>query len=157
MSCGLPNGTLSTQDFDKFKTYIPKSSNEIYGTISSGNDSFHLILYGYIGDDIYPFLFSFDNQGKIIDSLDLIINRCGGADGHEIPHSYLAINTDLSIILTDTTKLIHFPGHWEKPSYQSDLVPDSLFVSTGDYIIDSLRITVNRYKINGDGNFVKSL
>jgi hypothetical protein len=154
LNCGLPNELKSSDDFEKYKSFIPKSAR-IFGTVDSGSKSYRLVIYGYIGDDIYPVLFSFDNKGQIIDSLNLILNPCGAADDKVIPHSFATIENDLTVKLTDTTRLIHFPGHWKKLDYEDESMPDSTFVSTGDYIVDSVRVSSEKFKVNDKGRFVK--
>jgi hypothetical protein len=58
-------------------------------------------------------------------------------------------------VLSDTTKLIHYPGHWKKIDFQDESMPDSTFVATGEYIIDSVRVSNEKFKINNEGRFVK--
>jgi hypothetical protein len=133
LSCGLPSGpgsnNIQTSDFETYKEFIPSGQNIIFGTIGQP-DKFKLIIYGRTGDDIYPTLFTYDNFGKRIDSLDLILNPCGAADESRIPHSFVSITKDLQIILTDTLKFIHYPDN------KSNYAMDSLKVSTVKYTID---------------------
>jgi hypothetical protein len=91
----------------------------------------------------------------MIDSLGLILNPCGAADDMVIPHSFVTIDNDLTVKLTDTTRLIHFPGYWKKLDYEDESMPDSTFVSTGDYIVDSVRVSSEKFKVNDKGRFVK--
>lgn len=139
LSCGLDE-TVSSTDFDRFKSYIPKSADRVFGRIDSQSDNFDLILYGETGDDIYPVLFSFDDRGQIRDSLFLILHGCGGADESAIPHSFVQINKDLTIVLTDTTRLIHY----------SEGV-----TGIEGYVLDSIRVSRVTVRIDGDGRFVK--
>lgn len=155
LDCGLPNELKSSDGFEKYKALIPKSADQIFGTIDSGSDRYRLILYGYTGDDIYPVLFSFDHKGHIIDSLNLILHPCGAADDTVIPHSFFTIDKDLTVELTDTTQLIHYPGHWKKLDIEDESMPDSTFETTSDYIVDSVRISVEKFKIDNEGRFVK--
>jgi len=138
-SCGLPDGPgtdhLWVSDFAKFNILIPKGIDLIYGAVEA-KKNLNLIIFGQIGDDLYPKIFSYDNKGKIIDSLFLILNPCGLADEHQIPHSYAIIDKDLKIILIDTTKLIHY------------------LENNKDYIIDSQRVTKKVYDISPYGKII---
>jgi len=137
LSCGIDNAK-DIEQTENFKRFIPWHAERVLGSLPT-NGKYNLIMYGYIGDDTYPILFSYDNEGKIIDSLDLIINSCGGADESRIPYSSAEISKDLTIILTDTTKLIHYPIGSK---------------SVEDYIIDSIRITRIINSVDSKGHFV---
>jgi hypothetical protein len=128
-SCGLPDGTEFSRDFEKYKTFIPKSVDRIFGTIESNTVNYKLIVYGYTGDDIYPTLFSYSNDGHVKDSLHLMLSGCGAADETAIPHAQVVINKDLTLELCDTIRLIHYPGHWKKIDFQEQSMPDSTFCS----------------------------
>ncbi len=134
--------------------FIPKSADRIFGTIDSKNDTYKFIIYGYTGNDIYPFLYSYDNDGNVKDSLSLMLTGCGSADETAIPHSRVFIDKELMILLTDTSLLIHFPGYWKKTDKLANGI-DSVWVTTGDYVIDSLRISRDIFKVNNEGKFVK--
>lgn len=140
LSCGLPDGpgsdNLGISEFDKFKDFIPEKFDRIFGLINS-NDNFKVIIYAQVGDDIYPTLFTYENNGKIIDSLFLILNACGGADETQIPHSFATIDRDLSITLIDTNRFIHYP-EYEK-----------------NYILDSIKVTRIKYQIDRTGLIMK--
>ena len=140
LSCGLPNETNSVKEFEIFNKFIPKSIDKIFGEIENNTEDLKLIIYGQTGDDIYPIIFSFDNKGAIKDSLFLILKGCGGADEYQIPHSFVTISKDLTITLTDTTQLIHFPKQSK---------------SVDDFVVDSLRISKVLIKVSKDGKFVK--
>lgn len=153
ISCGLTDNLASADEFEKFKNYIPKRMDRVFGKIESQNNKYRLIIYGLTGDDIYPFLYSYDNGGQVRDSLDLMLTGCGAADETAIPHAFASISKDLTITLIDTTRLIHYPGHWEKVPTDKGL--DSAFISTGDYIIDSTRVKKVIFKVDEKGRFVK--
>lgn len=138
LSCGLPD-YIWANEFKKYKEFLPVEYDAVYGLIGR-TENFKFIMFGQVGDDIYPTLFSYDKNGGRIDSLSLILNPCGAADSEQIPHSFALIKNDLTIELTDTTRLIHYP---EKSK------------SVGDYIVDSLRISKVVLKVNKDGRFVK--
>jgi hypothetical protein len=137
LSCGLPNGSVWVDQFEKYKEFLPKDFNLIYGSIDK-SEKFKCIIFGQIGDDIYPTLFTYDNNGKIIDSLFLILSPCGAADEHQIPYSVVRIDKDFKITLQDTVKYIHYPDN------------------QGPYILDSLKTSTINYKINKDGQIEKS-
>jgi hypothetical protein len=140
LSCGLPDGPSSSNlwisDFEKFKNIIPKGFDNIYGVINT-HDNFKAIIYGQVGDDIYPTLFTYSENGKIIDSLFLILNAYGNADETQIPHSFATIDKDLSITLIDTNRFIHYPDN------------------ENNYIVDSIVVTRVNYQIDKKGLIIK--
>jgi hypothetical protein len=138
LRCGLTDYAWYLE-FKKYKQFIPATYNAVFGLIGR-MENFNCIMFGQVGDDVYPTLFTFDNNGRRIDSLSLILNPCGAADSAQIPDSFALIKSDLTIELTDTTRLIHFP---EK------------FKSVDDYIVDSIRISKVVLKVDKDGRFVK--
>jgi hypothetical protein len=140
ISCGLEENLVSSTQFEKFKKYIPQSASLVFGHIKSTSDNHKLIIYGQVGDDIYPLLFSYDRTGKIMDSLHLMLTGCGGADETAIPHAFATISPDLTITLIDTTRLIHYANGSG---------------SVDNYIIDSLRIKKVAMTIDKNGRFVK--
>lgn len=140
LDCGLPDGTDFSDDFKRFYKYIPKSTDRIFGRINTSSDNYKLIIYGQSGDDIYPIVFSYSNEGILKDSLFLILHGCGAADAYQIPHSFVSISRNLTFTLTDTTRLIHISEEAE---------------SGNDYIIDSLRISRVIIKVDQNGKFVK--
>ena len=133
ISCGFDSGTIDTSGFNKFKDFIPSKMDRIYGFLSC-KDSTTLILYGQTGDDIYPYLYSYDFNGKIQDSLFLIINPCGAADDKVIPHSYALIDKDLQINLIDTSRFITYTDNM-------------------NYSVDSILISEKLYKLDHNGYF----
>jgi hypothetical protein len=137
LKCGLPDQSTSCRDYEKYKSFIPKSVDRIFCKIDSKNDAYKLIIYGYSGDHINPVLFSFDNKGQIKDSLMLFMEGCGGSGEKEIPDSFVYIHDYLAIQLIDTTRLVHYPGS-----------------TGGDYIVDSLRISRQTFVLNDDGKIV---
>jgi hypothetical protein len=140
ITCGLTDNLASLEEFEKFRKYIPKSMDRVFGKFETQDKEYKLVIYGLTGDDIYPFLFSYDTRGQIRDSLSLMLTGCGGADESAIPHSYATLKGDLTIELTDTTRLIHYPEKSE---------------SIDDYIVDSLRVSTVTMKLDKDGRFVK--
>lgn len=154
--CGLPDGpgsgNIPASDVQDYKEFIPGKHDVIFGTVGQ-SDKFKLVIYGQTGDDIYPHLFSYDTSGRILDSLALMLSGCGGADDQAIPYASALIRPDLTIILTDTTRLIHYPGTWKK--VEATVEDDSVFVSAGDYIVDSLLISRKVIRINDAGRFIE--
>ncbi|HTJ53210.1 MAG TPA: hypothetical protein VL443_27335 [Cyclobacteriaceae bacterium] len=137
ISCGI-DGAKEIEQAEKFKKFIHTYAERVLGTLPT-NGKYNLIIYGRVGDDIYPILYSYDSSGAVIDSLDLIINPCGGADQTQIPHSSAFISKDLTFTLTDTTKLIHYPAG---------------SISVDIYIVDSVRITKIVHQIDSRGHFI---
>ena len=132
LHCGLD----SLKDFNNlhdFMEFIPKGMEEIYGYINS-NNKFDLIMYGRVGDDLYPFLYSYDKNGKILDSLFLIINPCGQADETYRPNSYAFIDKNIQIIMIDTSQYTHY-------------------VDNQGCVIDSTCITNIKIRIDKSGHF----
>jgi hypothetical protein len=137
LECGLPDETKFSEDFKAFYEFIPKSTDRILGAIESNSDDYKLVIFGQTGDDIYPIIFSFDNKGEVRDSLFLILHGCGGADGDQIPDSFVSIRKDLTIELTDTTRFIHTPEN------------------RSGYVVDSLQVTNMLFKLDKNGRFMK--
>jgi hypothetical protein len=137
LKCGLPDQSTSSGDYEKYKSFIPKSVNRLFFKIDSKNDAYKLIIYGYSGNDINPVLFSFDNQGQIIDSLMLFMEGCGGATENKISDSFVYIHDYLAIQLIDTTRSVHYPGS-----------------APGEYIVDSLRISRQTFVLDDEGKIV---
>ena len=137
-SCGIETGTRieSNSEFEKFSNFIPHDVDVIFGLIGK-TEKFKLIIFGKTGDDIIPIIFSFDNNGNRIDSLDLSLVGCGGADEYVIPYDCAQIGKDLHIVLRDTIKYIHFPDN------------------ARDYILDSIETSVVNYTIDNNGKINK--
>ena len=130
--CGL-DSVVGIEQLEKFKRFIPKIGERVYGCIQNTGD-YKLIVYGEVGDDIYPYLYSYDSQGKIIDSLSLIISACGAADDKLIPNSYAIIDENLNIKLIDTSLFIHYPDN-------------------SKFVLDSTQITRILVKLDNNGKF----
>lgn len=132
LHCGLKSLT-ELEDYQKYSEFIPEGMEGIYGLFNAKTTT-DLILYGRVGDDLYPYLYSYDNNGKILDSLFLILNFCGGADEFSIPSSYAFIEEDGLITMIDTTFYIHYTGDF-------------------DYDVDSMRVTTVKVKLDNNGEF----
>jgi hypothetical protein len=72
--------------------------------------AYALILYTFPGEQHLPFLYSYDLNGNIIDSIGLFIGKCRN-DFDSIRHDHVIINEDLSIILTDTIQTYSVVGN----------------------------------------------
>jgi hypothetical protein len=99
INCGI-DGAKDIEQAEKFKKFIPAYAERVLGTLPTDRKH-NLIIYGHVGDDIYPVLYSYDSAGAIIDSLYLIINPCGGADETQIPYSSAFISKYLTFTLTE--------------------------------------------------------
>lgn len=60
-----------------------------------------VVLYGYLGDDVYPYLFSFDSTGALIDSTEIYTGNCQ-ADPWWRGITYTTIHEDMGITMIDT-------------------------------------------------------
>jgi hypothetical protein len=74
---------------------LPIKSNYIY------------IIYAFAGDILYPYLYTYNRNGYLIDSLYLHIRYCVG-DESEIITNTTTINADYSIEMSDKTQYIHY-------------------------------------------------
>jgi hypothetical protein len=102
--CGLGK-TFFPSEIENGELFIPKGL-KIGGKINSPAN-FKLILLGQLGDITYPYLFSYNLQGQVIDSIYLHINTCTG-DPYEEVNTWSIINKDLSITMVDTLKLFNY-------------------------------------------------
>ena len=60
------------------------------------------------GTTYIPFYIHYDKNGKILNSLFLIISPCGQADETYRPNSYAFIDRNNEIRMTDTSLYIHY-------------------------------------------------
>ena len=130
--CGF-DSLVKLADYKDYLDFIPKDMEKIYGFLSAKGTT-DLILYGIVGDDLYPYIYSYDNYGNIIDSLFLIITPCGQADEFSIPNSYAFIDENGMITMIDTSLYVHYL--------------DNL-----NYEIDSTIVTTIKMKTNINGEF----
>jgi hypothetical protein len=140
LACGLPDGpgsnNIQISEFETYKRFIPNEQNVIYGVIEKDED-YKMIIYGKSGDDIYPSLFIYDSYGKRIDSLQLIVNSCGGADDSQLPYSIATIDKALQITLKDSLRFIHYNDN------------------ESEYITDSIKTSILKYRIDSKGKINK--
>ena len=84
----------------------PSEWTSVYGKLPSkcGNE---YIIYAITGDINYPYLYTYDKDGQLIDSMYLHIGPCLG-DESVVISNITVINKDYSIHMTDTTKHVHY-------------------------------------------------
>lgn len=87
--------------FAVYEQYIPKDRHP-YAKFEV-DSNFTLMLFTFMGEQALPVLYSFDELGNRVDSLDMFIGRCQD-DFHSTSMNYFVINEDFSIVLTDTTR-----------------------------------------------------
>ena len=137
ISCGFEK-TFIEDDFNKkYQAYIPDGF-EVVGKIQTAKD-LNLILLASMGDILYPYLFTLDNNGKQIDSVYLHISTCAGDPELELS-TWSVIEKDLTIHMTDTSKYFNYED-------------------TGkDYIrtLDSTIIAKRTVEMNNSGRFVRT-
>lgn len=103
--CGVASYKLPSEYGEAIEEITPFDYG-IIGRLPS-KLGYEFIVFGKIGDIIYPYLYQYDKSGNIIDSLYLYIGYCSGDD--EVINTTLSkINQDLSINMIDTMKYIHF-------------------------------------------------
>lgn len=121
-----------------YKDFIDDSSNGVYAKIKV-NDSIHGIIYLIPGDILFPSLVTYNSIGKKIDELALV-HLPGGSDGYNANgSSYLVINKNLDMQITDT---VHT---FERDSLTEEIIEASR----------KLEVIVERYQVSGIGKIVK--
>lgn len=120
-----------------YKDYIDDSSNGVYAKIKV-NDSILGIIYLMPGDILFPSLVTYNSIGKKIDELTLV-HLPGGSDGYNANgSSYLVMNKNLDIQITDT---VH--------TFERDSITEIIEASR------KLEVIVERYQVSGIGKIVK--
>ena len=132
LHCGF-DSLVYLEDYKDYLGFIPKNMEGIYGYLITKENT-DLIMYGIVGDDLYPYIYSYDKNGNILDSLFLIINPCGQADESYIPNSYAFIGINGQITMVDTSLYIHY-------------------LDNMNYKIDSTIITRIEMKVDENGKF----
>ena len=100
LSCGLPSDV--TYDYAPFKNYFGRNFDSplyVAGKIYQSK-VFVTLLYGIVGDDLYPILFNYNTNGIKIDSLDLS-GICDGEEGY-LSSSTVTLHKDYSIFKVDS-------------------------------------------------------
>jgi|GEM_PF-1803749 hypothetical protein len=135
IQCGLCGDTLySDSIIRKYghvnQSYYGNPYHEVIGRIEHANNIY--ILYSIPGDICYPFIYTYNKQGDILDSLYLQISTCDADEKTELS-TWSIINPDLSIEMTDTNK--------------------SFYIDTalGKRLLLSTNISKREYKLNVKG------
>ena len=126
MWCGIesyqyPNAEDLGSDIVKL---VPEPSSVIVGKLPINNDKVY-VLYGLVGDIIYPVLSIYDKNGNRIDSSYLHISYCYG-DCEVIMSTATTISKDFSIYMTDTAQYFNCIENDE--GYEQ--IKDSVIVKT---------------------------
>lgn len=134
ITCGFDN-TITDSDFKhKYQSHVPKDM-EVVGKLKTEND-ISLVFFARVEDLLYPFLYSFDKDGNVIDSLYLHVKNCA-ADPYIELFTWSVIQNDLTINMTDTAK--HYNYIEYNDGYSRDL--------------DSIVVTKRHLQIDRSGNF----
>ena len=132
--CGLDDSLSWIENLEKrLIGYLPENVI-IAGKIPIDNDLIY-IVYGTIGDIIYPHLNIYNQNGEKLDSMYLHISWCA-ADEWERVSTTTTINKDYSISMTDTTEY---------------------FVNPETFITDSIIVKRKSKKLKSDGLYEESL
>jgi hypothetical protein len=78
----------------------------VIGLLPINNENAY-VIYGKVGDIIYPYLYTYNKIGGLLDSFYLHISYCDGDDS-EIHSTVTTIDDDYSIYMSDTSKYIHY-------------------------------------------------
>jgi hypothetical protein len=142
--CGI-DGITSIEEYDAnvICKFVPDRDDRIgiAGKLPSKKGK-EFIIYGVTGDIIYPYLFVYDKNGNRLDSLYLHISYCLG-DESVIISNYTTINKDYSVLMTDTTKYIHFNND-----------NDTIFIDS--ILVKSRRMAMNKnykYTVKEDNQY----
>lgn len=137
IDCGFKS-TLYEKNFnDKYRNFIHENF-EVVGKIKTENN-YKLILMASVGDILYPYLFSCDDEGNVIDSVYLHISTCAADENLELS-TWSIIEKDLTIHMTDTSKFFNY------------IETDNGYTRT----LDSTIIKKATVKLNRNGKFVKT-
>ena len=95
-----------------------------------------VILYTFPGDLSWPYLYSFSENGEIIDSLGLYIGSCQ-SDPYSDSRCYAIFNEDLTIELSDTVN--HYSITESVQTYDSSTVKTQIyqFSTEGEFELSS--------------------
>lgn len=134
IECGFEN-TIFNEDFDsKFQQFIPQGF-EVVGKLNT-NKELNLVLFASIGDILYPYLFSFNQEGLKIDSVYLHISTCAADQNLELS-TWSVIEQDITINMVDTVKYLNY------------IETENGYVRT----LDSTFITKRTEKLDSSGRF----
>jgi len=136
LKCGLASDV--SYNYAPFNNYFERNSDSplyVVGKIYK-NNNFISLLYGIVGDDLYPVLFNYNNIGTKIDSLDLS-GSCYGDEGF-LSSTSVMFNQDYSIIKVDSVT-------WYSKNDFAQLKS----------ITDTTIIEIYKYRIQKDGYFTR--
>ena len=126
-----PGSSLSLDT--AFNDYNDVNANWVYAKTKI-NDSVYAVIFLLAGDDVYPELITYDARGRKLSEL-VMTHTPGGSTGYdENGSSYVIMQKDFSIVITDTVY------HFQRDSLHE--------------IIDSTRtmeVIEERYQVNPDG------
>ncbi len=100
LKCGLASDV--SYNYAPFNNYFERNFDSplyVAGKIYKDNN-FISLLYGIVGDDLYPVLFNYNNDGTKLDSLDLS-GSCEGDEGF-LSSTTVTFNQDYSILKIDS-------------------------------------------------------
>jgi hypothetical protein len=132
--CGLPGRNQWTKELpEAYARFVPGTAEAVFGKIESGESDFTFILYGGIGDIIYPSLYSYSDDGEIIDSIRL----GGGCSGDDkvILSTHSTIDEDMNITVLDSARWISFAADEQ------------------GYVVDSVTVDRKIFKVSKKGHF----
>lgn len=133
IDCGFESYDTE-KDFTNYKEFIPNDYKVVSQII--GINKHKLVLYTSVGDMSYPYLYSYNLKGDILDSLYLHISTCAGDPYLELS-TWTIIDEKMSISMTDTSKYFSYTENENDPKR----------------ILDSTVITERKVIMNSNGNF----
>lgn len=106
IECGFRNTLTDEKYRSTYKHLIPKDF-ECVGRVNSSNNSTSLILFAAVGDILYPYLYSFNDNGEVIDSIRLHNGNCN-SDPDFAESTSTIIDSNLVIRMFTKTHLFNF-------------------------------------------------
>jgi hypothetical protein len=103
--CGAETYTWAEDLGDDILRIVP-INYVVVGLLPINNDIVY-VIYGNVGDIVYPYLYVYNKNGQLLDSMYLHINYCDG-DEYEIHSTVTTIDNNYSIYMSDTSKYIHY-------------------------------------------------
>ena len=108
----------------------PENSGMIGRLIAQDNRIY--IVFGIVGDIIYPYLYIYDKNGNQLDSMYLHLGYCVG--GEQVWSTATRIESDLSLHMFDTVKYMNV-SRWE--GFDNPIFYDSVVVRERKMKLDS--------------------
>ena len=130
MNCNFDVPAID-KDFIEFTNFFPEGGRVVSKLES--NNNFSLIIFDFACDYSCPILYSYNINGKPLDSLPLTPGQCG-EDQFISSNEWFTINKEIEIELIDTT------------TFYSD--------SLDFRMLDSVKIEVQKFELNDNGMFV---